>query len=214
MPRESSPTPNTVLHEPQVAQQPEPPPDIEGFGVRLGKKLRVLRTAQRLTLAEAAQRIGVSASQLSRVERGQQQLSVVELMTFAHLYGCSVTDFFLTEEVQPVKITRRRDRVRSVRNVTAQGEVLQEHLLNASNVLMEPSLLLVPAGAASGGPITHEGEEFLTVLDGSLRVWVQEKVVDLDQGDTIYYPCTFPHHWANPDGRPAIVLAVSCPPSY
>src|SRR5271154_5783551 len=84
-------------------------PDLEALSQRVGTTLRRKRKEAGLTLAEAAERVGISASQLSRMERAEQPITVLELMTFATLYRCSVTDYFLTDDVQPVKVTRRSE---------------------------------------------------------------------------------------------------------
>jgi transcriptional regulator with XRE-family HTH domain len=194
-----------------ITPAPEVIPDINGVSVRVGATLRRKRKEFGLTLAEAAERVGISASQLSRMERAEQHITVVELMTFATLYNCSVTEYLLTEDVRPVKVTRRRDRVRVIRNVTKEGKVVAEQLSNAAGQRIEPSLIFMPPNSDSGDPLSHDGDEFLTVIDGALRVWVGETVTDLDQGDTVYYDSAVAHHWINPENRPAVLLMVSCP---
>jgi transcriptional regulator with XRE-family HTH domain len=186
-------------------------PDLEALSIRVGATLRSKRKESGLTLAEAAERVGISASQLSRMERAEQPITVLELMTFATLYSCSATEFFLTEDVEPIKVTRRRERVRSIRNITKEGAVVQEHLLAAGNVQIEAAMVFMPPKASSGEPLVHPGDEFLTIIDGSVQVWVGDTMVELDQGDTIYYDCAVPHHWMNPDERPATVLLVTAP---
>lgn len=188
--------------------------DEAGQVVRIGERLRLARKKKGLSLDAAASALNISASQVSRIERGQQRVSVNDLLAFATYYGKPVTDFFLDQEAGPISITRRTERIRSVRNVTTSGTVIQEQLLNSGNVLMEPALIYVPVGADSGETHTHDGEGFLTVIGGEIRLWVGEEEFGLAQGDTIYYHSTAPHRWINDGGLPAIVLAVNTPPSY
>jgi transcriptional regulator with XRE-family HTH domain len=49
--------------------------------------LRAVRVAQGLTLREAARRAGVDPAHLSRVERGERQLSVESLGRLARVLG-------------------------------------------------------------------------------------------------------------------------------
>lgn len=182
--------------------------------LNVGSRLRDLRLKLGETLAHVAKVMGLSVSQLSRIERGEQQLTVVELMRFAHHFALPVTTFFLDVVDENVKITRGGQRPRLVRNITNGEPVMQELLLRAGNVKMEPSFLHIPPYGDSGAPITHDGEEFLTVIEGALLVWIGEQQYELALGDTIYYLCSIPHHWQNPSALPATILAVSTPPSY
>src|SRR5579883_773279 len=75
-------------------------------------RLLSLRKGKGMRMKDAAAALGISKSQISRIERGQQGVSVVELMRFAHLYGVNVAHFFLEEDTTPVKVTRRKERRR------------------------------------------------------------------------------------------------------
>jgi mannose-6-phosphate isomerase-like protein (cupin superfamily) len=158
--------------------------------------------------------MNLSVSQLSRLERGEQELTVVDLMRLADYFDVSVTHFFLDTVSGNVKITRASDRPSLTRNFTDGKPVVQELLVRAENVKMEPSFLHIPAHGDSGSAITHEGEEFLTILAGKLTMWIGDEHYELEEGDTIYYPCSIPHRWRNPCDMPSKVLAVSTPPSY
>jgi transcriptional regulator with XRE-family HTH domain len=188
--------------------------DTMAVELHVGSRLRDMRLKSLETLADVAKALGMSTSQLSRLERGEQQLTVVELMRFAHHFDVPVTTFFLDFVAESVKVTRATQRPRLVRNVTSGEPVVQELLLRAENVKMEPSFLHIPAYGDSGAPITHDGEEFLTVIEGALIVWVGEQRYELATGDTIYYLCSVPHRWQNPSAIPSKILAVSTPPSY
>jgi transcriptional regulator with XRE-family HTH domain len=107
--------------------------------LNVGSRVRDLRLRFGETLTSVAQVMGLSASQLSRIERGEQQLTVVELMRFAHHFAFPVTTFFLDVVDEHVKITRGGQRPRLVRNITHGEPVIQELLLRAGNVKMEPS---------------------------------------------------------------------------
>lgn len=186
----------------------------EDIRARIATRLQDARKSKGYTLAQVGEMLGVSPSQLSRIENGNQDISVVEMMRFANLYDISVVDFFLEDDNDTVFLTRRKDRTRLVRNLTNQGPVVQELLTHVRSISMEPSLLFIPPLADSGESLVHQGEEFVTVLDGAVRFWIETRSEDLEYGDTLYYQCTRPHRWANLLNRPATLLVVSTPPSY
>jgi quercetin dioxygenase-like cupin family protein len=55
---------------------------------------------------------------------------------------------------------------------------------------------------------THDGQEFIYVLEGRLEAWVGEKVEVLEPGDAIYYNSTQPHQVKCHGDRVTRILAV------
>jgi len=54
----------------------------------------------------------------------------------------------------------------------------------------------------------HEGEEFIYVLDGKMKIRLGDYTDALDSGDSIYFKCTTPHHVTCEGDTPAKILAV------
>ncbi len=65
---------------------------------RIGPAIRKLRHEQGLTLDELAEQAGISASHLSRLERGQTLPSFTVLAGIAHVLGVSIDDFAQLEQ--------------------------------------------------------------------------------------------------------------------
>ena len=60
----------------------------------------------------------------------------------------------------------------------------------------------------------HPGEEFGYVLEGMLRLWIEEERYDLLPGDSIHFMATVKHRLENP-GRVAVTaLWVLTPPVF
>jgi mannose-6-phosphate isomerase-like protein (cupin superfamily) len=73
---------------------------------------------------------------------------------------------------------------------------------------MDPFILDVPPGGGRPEAKHHEGEEFLVVLSGKVKMHYAEQEFDLDSGDSLYFDAMIPHRLWNDHSEPAQVLCV------
>ncbi|GHU86460.1 hypothetical protein FACS189473_5690 [Spirochaetia bacterium] len=72
---------------------------------------------------------------------------------------------------------------------------------------MEPFIVDIEADAEQGKS-SHEGEEFIHVLEGSLALEYGAASHTLNEGDSVYYDSIVPHRVLAGGGKPARILAV------
>jgi transcriptional regulator with XRE-family HTH domain len=60
----------------------------------VGQKIRQIRKSRRLTQAELASRIGVTQSDLSRMENGEYKVGLDTLFRILHVFELSMSHFF------------------------------------------------------------------------------------------------------------------------
>jgi DNA-binding transcriptional MerR regulator/quercetin dioxygenase-like cupin family protein len=175
----------------------------------IGTRLRKLRLLGKLTLSEAAQKAGLSASFLSCVERGQANASVASLQKLSTIYDTNVLAFFSKTTTQN-KLVRMGQR-KSLSNEPG----INIELLAEGERAMEPHLFHIEPGASSGGSYHHEGEEFLFVISGSCEFWLDEvEHYRLQPGDSLYFSSQQTHRWSNVGQVPAVLLWVNTPPTF
>ena len=195
-------TQDTPAHPKAVAKSESPPSPI-------GHKLRDLRLRQGMTLKDVAERTGLSAGFLSSLERSQTNASVATLQKLAKLYHTNFLTFF-DDSGQGPKLVRSGER----KVLEAQPGTRIE-LLALGQTVMESQLWRVAPGASSGGAYSHEGEEFIYVLQGRFEVWLEEvEHYVLRPGDCLYFSSTQPHRWLNPGKTEARLLWVNTPPTF
>ena len=176
----------------------------------LGDRLRAERHRARLTLRQAADKVGASVSFLSAVERGVTGLAVATLHALVKLYGTTVQQL-LGEGQSAGRLVRATARPRLP--ASGSGVDIQQLALGATQ--MEPHFYVVPPGAGSEGAYEHVGEEFVFMLRGRLEVWLEERErYLLGPGDALYFPSTLPHRWTNPGSGRAELLWVNTPPTF
>jgi DNA-binding transcriptional MerR regulator/quercetin dioxygenase-like cupin family protein len=184
------------------------PSGPHGATVAIGRRLRQLRLGRGFSLARVARAVGISVGFLSALERLQMSASVSTLRKLARFYRTNILDFFGHSEsngplVQPGK-----------RKVLETGRGIRMELLAWGNTVMEPHLFRIAPKAGSGESYKHEGEEFLYVLRGELKISVRDEEYRLKPGDSFYFESAMPHRWLNPGRSEAWVLWVNTPPTF
>jgi DNA-binding transcriptional MerR regulator/quercetin dioxygenase-like cupin family protein len=174
----------------------------------LGPRLRRLRTKRGRSLAQVAAAAGISVGFLSALERSQMSASVGTLRRLARYYRTNILDFFDATEsntrlVRPPK-----------RKVLEAGPGVRMELLAWGNKVMEPHLFRIKANAGSGESYAHEGEEFLFVLRGELKIALDGEEYHLKRGDSFYFESATPHHWKNPGRSETWLLWINTPPTF
>jgi len=179
-----------------------------GAAAAIGVRLRQLRTQRGFSLSQVANAVGISLGFLSALERSQMSASVGTLRKLARFYKTNILDFF-----DPAESNTRLVRPEN-RKVLEAGPGVRMELLAWGNTVMEPHLFRIAAQASSGDAYTHEGEEFLYVLRGELRISLQEEEYRLQRGDSFYFESTTPHQWRNPGRGETWVLWINTPPTF
>lgn len=174
----------------------------------IGPRLRQLRTKRGLSLAEVASAAGISVGFLSALERSQMSASVGTLRRLARYYRTNILEFFDPAESNPRLVRPAR------RKVLEAGPGVRMELLAWGNTAMEPHLFRVKPHAGSGESYSHEGEEFLFVLRGELKIALADEEYHLKRGDSFYFESATPHHWSNPGSQEAWLLWVNTPPTF
>jgi DNA-binding transcriptional MerR regulator/quercetin dioxygenase-like cupin family protein len=175
----------------------------------LGPQLRRMRERKKYNLAEAARRAGVSPGFLSAVERSLANASVATLQRLAMSYGTTVTELFKTAPHDRRLVTPAERRVLDVHNG------VRMELLSFGAPMLQSMLFRVAPLAGSEGAYSHQGEEFIFMVSGTLEVWLDElECYVLREGDSFWFPSTHAHRWFNPGNLDAVLLWINTPPTF
>ena len=180
-----------------------------GQGNAEGRRLRAARRRSGLSLGETSRRTGLSVSFISAVERGAASASVTALRGLTDAYG--------TTMLEVLGHDRSHGRVvRAGRRTSVQlGDGVRIEQLARDAVQLEPQLFVLDPGATSDGAYTHEGEELIFVLSGSVAVWLGNgERYRLTEGDALTFPSTLPHRWRNEASGETRLLWINTPPTF
>jgi len=179
----------------------------------LGARIRTLRLARQLSLAEVAAETGVSEATMSRIETGSSQVSAPHLYGLAKFFGVELADFFH----DPAPLRGRRSLTRVGQGASFATNRLQARLLAGElrQKSMHPFLNRTTAHdlAAAGGLQAHAGEEYLYVLQGPLLFHSETyEPLRLETGDSLYFDANDPHAYLTEPGLTAEFLVVTSQP--
>ena len=174
-----------------------------------GEQLRRLRSKAHKTLREVSEATGLSISFISALERGGSGASIASLRLLADAYGVGMRELFGADLRQNSPLMRG-----AARPVMQWDNGVRFEEMASGEKVMDPSYIHVPPGAGSEGFYSHNGEEFVFVISGTLNVELKDQgSFKLVPGDTLYFPSTTPHRWWAGD-EPVEAVYVNTPPTF
>ncbi|MFD7031695.1 helix-turn-helix domain-containing protein [Streptomyces sp. NPDC059917] len=165
----------------------------------VGPRLRRLRARRGLTLAALAATTGISTSTLSRLESGQRRPGLDLLLPLADAYGVPLDDLVGAPEVGD-------PRVRLTPRALPHGGT--SVALSRSPGPLQAFKMVITDRGAEPDLRTHEGYEWLYVLDGRLRLVLADHDLVLGPGEVAEFDTRVPHWFSSADGRPVELLSL------
>jgi transcriptional regulator with XRE-family HTH domain len=176
--------------------------------VALGSGIRAERLRQDMTLAQLAERAGLSASALSQIERGVTDPSIGSLRRIAAALQVPFFQFLLEPDSPDPVVRKNQRRTITFPNRTMQYQLLTPNLRGPFEVL---AMDLAPGAASGEEALGHDSEECMLILRGSVQVEVAGVSYELAAGDSISIQRNAPHRVVNHAGRTAEILMVISP---
>ena len=161
----------------------------------VGPRLRVLRQQRRTTLADLSAGTGISVSTLSRLESGVRRPTLELLLPLARAYSVTLDELVDAPPTGDPRI--------HLRPVTRNGMTMLPLTRRPGGI--QAYKLVIPASSRrrQPEPKTHEGFEWLYVLNGRLRLVLGEQDVVLEPGEAAEFDTRTPH-WFGAAGKDAV----------
>lgn len=169
----------------------------------IGEKIKQTRQQQRMTLKTLAEKTGFSISFLSQLERGKSSTTLESLKKISIAFGVNPSIFFEDEhrdENGILMINKRADQ-HNIYYKDLGTMVTQRDFV--------PLLVMLKPGQTEGNLITHRGQEFLYVIEGTLTVQLEEQLIELGPSDSFMIDSTKPHYWYNYTDSEVKLLCVT-----
>ncbi|GAA1159448.1 helix-turn-helix domain-containing protein [Ornithinicoccus hortensis] len=167
----------------------------------VGPRLRALRQERTTTLADLSRATGISVSTLSRLESGARRPTLELLLPLARAHGVSLDELV---DAPPTGDPRVH-----LRPVQAHGMTMIPLTRRPGGI--QAYKFVVPGTAGkrrAPEPKTHEGYEWVYVLNGRLRVILGEHDIVLEPGEAAEFDTRVPHWFGASDERPVEFLSL------
>jgi transcriptional regulator with XRE-family HTH domain len=180
--------------------------------IAIGREVRAHRRKASMTVADLAERTGLSIGMLSKIENGNTSPSLTTLQILANALSLPLTSFFRRFEENRVAVhTKAEEGVELEREGTRAGH--QYNLLghigaNASGVMVEPYLITLSEESDVFPTFQHDGIETIYMLEGEVDYRHGDDVYPLKPGDTLFFDADAPHGPENLIVLPAKYLSI------
>jgi mannose-6-phosphate isomerase-like protein (cupin superfamily) len=185
-----------------------------------GERITELRKTYSLSRETLAERSGISEELIAKIEDDGHIPDLAPLIKIARALGVRLGTLLDDhEELGPV-ITRAGETAASIRFTTGlpegktdtsaekrEGLKFTALAADKNSRHMEPFIVDIEPEAVQEKSV-HEGEEFIYVQAGNLKLEYGTVIETLKAGDSVYYDSIVPHRLLSADTQPVRILAV------
>ncbi|GHJ43840.1 hypothetical protein Cs7R123_11820 [Catellatospora sp. TT07R-123] len=166
----------------------------------MGGRLRALRRQRDVTLADLSAETGISVSTLSRLESGSRKPTLELLLPLARAYGVTLDELVDAPPTGDPRI--------HLRPVTRYGMTMLPLTRRAGGIQAYKIVLSAKSRSAAPDPQTHEGYEWLYILNGRLRLVLGDHDLVLAPGEAAEFDTRVPHWFGAADDEPVEFLSL------
>jgi len=171
--------------------------NADDIPVNVGERVKAVRESRHLSLEDISQRTNIDISVLKDIEMGLIAPPLGTIIKLSKALEMKLGYFISGEEDRAYTIVRHGDRKLVSRydskRAAYYGYEYESLAPHKKDRHMEPFLVTLEPSETEEERSTHDGQEFIFVLQGKMEVRLSDEIHTLDPGDSIYYDSTVPH---------------------
>ncbi len=183
---------------------------------RIGSKVKLVRENRKLSIDDVSERANLSVKTIQDIENGELVPGLTPLIKIARVLGVRLGTFMDDQEdLGPVLVRSSEKKENSITRFSERNNATSSDLdfytlaQNKADRHMDPFIIDVfPPSNEDVKLSTHEGEEFIYVLEGQIEVLYGKDKYTLNTGDSIYYDSIVAHHLHSAGKEKSKILAV------
>jgi len=182
---------------------------------KIGEKIRQIRESQDISREQLAQASQNSVELIERLESGALVPSLTPLLKIARALGVRLGTF-MDDAPQTGPFVVKAGKSKNIIHFSGKDDTSKESALDFYSLAygkgdrhMEPFVIDVhPPKTDDYKLLSHEGEEFIYVMNGEIEISYGSESYLISEGDSIYYDSVVPHDLHAYGGKDAKILAV------
>ncbi len=184
----------------------------------IGKKIKMLREAKNISVEDMLERTGIDAEFYKLLEEDKEIPALGDLIKIVRVLGVRL-GMLMDDYQDDGPVIHKAEDVSGSSVMRSRNGVSRKITYNSlssrkGNRHMDTFTLDVTPAIGEISLSSHEGEEFLYVLEGEAQISYGKEKYILKVGDSIYFDSIVPHHIGSAsDTQSARLLAVIYMPS-
>jgi len=174
---------------------------------QIAERLRGLRDALDLTIAQAAEKCGITETDYARYESGASDIPMSFICEVAQTFGVETSALISGTDPHSLAyfVTRKGTGTSVERTKCYKYQSLAHGFRGAK---AEPFEVTVEPCQQNLHLNTHSGQEFNLILEGTMQLHIAGNELVLNEGDSVYFDATKPHGMIALNGKTVKFLAI------
>ncbi|GIO84833.1 XRE family transcriptional regulator [Paenibacillus faecis] len=162
--------------------------------MELGSKIRKIRKAQNRSLDDIAKACGFTKSLLSKIENGKTVPPIGTLIKIAEALGTKISILLDDQDLNGTVFTTHRMSLDKMVQ-TDKGYAFSAIAAERPEKWMQPFYFVARKGKTGKRTVSHVGQEFIYVLEGTMIYYVGKEEYTLNAGDSLYFDSVENHKY-------------------
>jgi len=182
---------------------------MEEFNINIGERIKRLRHMRNLTLQDVANFTGFSKALISQIENNVVTPPITTLAKIAKVLNVKMVYFFEEDlDFKEYYLVKKNDRKIAYREGAKHGYIYEELAHIKNNDIFESFVVTIKPEPREKKLFSHEGYEFMYILEGGIRMYLNNDVVTLEEGDSISFSSKIPHYAETLGDKDAKILSI------
>jgi transcriptional regulator with XRE-family HTH domain len=175
----------------------------------IGLRIKELRDLSDISIHDMANDLKIPLETYQEYEDGKKDIPASILFEIAHKLEVDMGLLLTGEETRMhiFSVTRKGKGVEVGRRKQYKYENLSEKFIHKK---AEPFIVTVEPKDEQSKPSTntHPGQEFNYMLEGTLKIYIHDNEIILNEGDSIFFDSSYEHAMEALENKPARFLAI------
>jgi transcriptional regulator with XRE-family HTH domain len=175
--------------------------------IEIGSRIREMRELSDVSAKDMAEHLNVPVETYTGYEEGKLDIPVSILFEIGKKFNVDMSLLLTGEEprMQIFTVTRKGEGVEVERRKQYIYQSLAEKF---ARKVAEPFLVTFDPRKNKPPENSHREQEFDYILEGTLKITINENEIVLNEGDSIYFDSSYGHSMEALNDRPARTLTI------